>query len=123
MKFKKIAVIAVTVLAVGMVIMSGIMKLFGSADVVKMLQAVGVDKYRIYLGLAEILFATLFAYPKTMKIGFILLVGYFGGALATELSHNMPLSALTPLILVSLAAVLRDKYVILPSPVIHSSSL
>ena len=122
MKFKKIAVIAVTVLAVGMVIMSGIMKLSGSADVVKMLQAVGVDKYRIYLGLAEILFAAMFAYPKTMKIGFILLVGYFGGALATELSHNMPLNALTPLILVSLAAVLRDRYVILPSRVIQSST-
>jgi len=123
MKFKKIATVVVSVLAIGMVVLSGLMKLSGSADGVKMLQAVGVGDYRIHLGLAEILFAALFAYPKTMKLGFILLVGYFGGALATELSHHMPLNALTPLILVSLAAVLRDKYVILPAPAIQESTL
>lgn len=123
MKFKKIAVVVISVLAVGMVVMSGIMKLSGNADVVKMLEVVGVGEYRIHLGLAEILFATLFAYPKTMKIGFVLLIGYFSGALATELSHHMPFNALIPIVLVSLAAVLRDRHVILPSPVIQSSSL
>lgn len=122
MKFKKIAIIVITVLAVGMVVMSGIMKVSGNADGEKMLQAVGVGEYRIYLGLSEILFAALFAYPKTMKVGFILLVGYFGGALATELSHNMPLNAITPIVLVSFAAVLRDKYIVLPNPAINPST-
>ncbi|MCE7063385.1 hypothetical protein [Dyadobacter sp. CY343] len=49
------------------------MKLSGSPDVVKMLDTVGVGHYRVLSGIAEIAFATLFAFPKTMKIGFILL--------------------------------------------------
>ena len=123
MKLKKIITIVVTVLAAGMVVMSGVMKLAGSADVVKMLNAVGVGEYRVYLGIAEILFAALFAYPKTMKIGLLLLTGYFGGALATELSHHVALNALTPLVLISLAAVLRDRYILLPTSAIQSSTL
>ena len=74
-----------------------------------MLEAAGVGPYRVELGLAEILFAALFAYPKTMKIGFILLSCYFAGALATELSHQLPLNALIPLVLVWIAAWLRDR--------------
>lgn len=123
MKLKKIITIVITVLAVGMVAMSGIMKLLGSADVVKMLNAVGVGEYRPFLGLAEIIFAALFVYPKTMKLGFILLIGYFGGALSTELSHHVTLNALTPLVLISLAALLRDQYIVLPTPAIQSNTL
>jgi len=123
MKLKKIVTIVITVLAVGMVGMSGVMKLAGSADIIKMLNAVGVGEYRTHLGIAEILFAALFAYPKTMKIGLLLLTGYFGGALATELSHHMMLNALTPLVLISLAAVLRDRFVMLPTPAIQSNTL
>lgn len=41
MKVKKIITITVTVITIGMVIMSGIMKLSGGPQVVKMLDAVG----------------------------------------------------------------------------------
>ena len=114
MKVKRIITIVVALLAVGMVVMSGIMKLAGSAEVIKMLDAVGVGQYRIYLGLAEIFFAALFAVPKSMKIGLLMLTAYFGGALATEVSHHVTLNAMTPLVLVWLAALLRDKSVFLP---------
>jgi hypothetical protein len=115
MKFKRIITIIITGLAVAMVVLSGVMKLSGNADGAKMLEAVGVGQYRVGLGLAEIIFAALFAYPKTMKIGFILLSCYFAGALATELSHHVPLNALTPLVLIWMAALLRDKSIFLPS--------
>jgi hypothetical protein len=59
-------------------------------------------------------FAALFAFPKTMKIGFILLASYFAGALATELSHHVALNAVTPLVLIWVAALLRDKSIFLP---------
>jgi len=49
-----------------------------------------------------------------MKIGFLLLSCYFAGALATELSHGTPLNAITPLVLVWLAAFLRDPQSFLP---------
>jgi len=115
MKTKKIITIVFTVLASAMAILSGIMKLLGSADVVAGLTKVGVAEYTNYLGLMEIGFAALFIYPKTMKIGFILLSCYFAGALATELSHATPFNALMPIILIWIAAFLRDKFIFLPS--------
>jgi hypothetical protein len=51
-----------------------------------------------------------------MKMGFILLTSCFAGALATELSHQVTLNALTPLVLVWVATFLRDRSVFLPSP-------
>ena len=116
MKIKKIITITVTVVAVGMAAISGIMKLSGSADVVKMLATVGAGEYRVLLGIAEIAFAALFAIPKTMKIGFILLTAYFAGALATEVSNHTMLNAMTPLMLIWISAFLRDPYIFLPVP-------
>lgn len=115
MKAKKIITIIFTVLASAMVIFSGILKLTGSADLVAALTKVGVADYIMYLGIMEIGFTALFIYPKTMKIGFILLCCYFAGALATELSHGTPFNALTPMILIWIAAFLRDKFIFLPS--------
>ena len=109
MKAEKIITIIITVLAVAMVAFSGIMKLSGNQEGAKMLESLGVGQYRVMLGVAEILFAALFAFPKTMKIGFILLSCYFAGALATELSHQVTPNALTPMILIWIAAFLRDR--------------
>ena len=108
MKLKRIITIVFTVLAVGMVAFSGIMKLSGNPEGAKMLEAFGVGQYRVFLGLAEIAFAALFAFPKTMRVGFILLSCYFAGALATELSHQATPNGLTPLVLVWIAMLLRD---------------
>ena len=115
MKFKRIITIVVTVLAVGMVAFSGIMKLSGNPEGAKMLEAFGVGQYRVFLGLAEIAFAALFVFPKTMRVGFILLSCYFAGALATELSHQATPNALTPLVLVWIAMLLRDVTVFFPA--------
>jgi hypothetical protein len=114
MKTKKIITIIVTVIASAMVVLSGVMKLMMSEQVVTTLSKVGVANYIIPLGLMEILFTVLFLIPRTMKIGFLLLSCYFAGALATELSHGTPLNAITPLTLVWLAAFLRDKHFFLP---------
>ena len=115
MKSNRIITIIITGLAVAMVASSGVMKLSGSPDGAKMLEAVGVGQYIVGLGLAEIIFAALFAYPKTMKIGFILLSCYFAGALATELSHGVAVNALVPIVLIWVAAFLRDKSIFLPT--------
>lgn len=74
----------------GMAILSGIMKIAGSKKIVEMLNKVGVGKLTPVLGIAEILFAFLFIYPPTRNLGFILLVCYFSGALAIDLSHKTP---------------------------------
>lgn len=114
-KVTRIVTIVMTVLAAGMAILSGVMKLTQSAQVVDTLTKAGVGTHIIALGCMEIGFAALFIYPKTMKLGFVLLSCYFAGALATELSHGASLNAFMPLILVWIAAFLRDKTIFLPT--------
>lgn len=112
---KRIATIVFTVLAAGMTIFSGIMKLMQSPEVVATLSKVGVGSYLVLLGTMEIGFALLYLYPKTMKLGFILLCCYFAGALATELSHGTPFNAVLPMALIWISAFLRDQSIFLPS--------
>jgi hypothetical protein len=114
MKIVRIITIIITGLAVAMVAFSGIMKLAGGEEGAKALEAVGVGQHRVMLGIAEIVFAALFAFPKTMRLGFILLASYFAGALATELSHGSALNALIPLVLIWVSAFLRDKALFQP---------
>ncbi|MCX6217528.1 DoxX family protein [Spirosoma sp.] len=116
-KVMRIVTIVFTVLAAGMAIMSGVMKLTQSKEVVDTLTKAGVGDKAIILGCMEIGFAALFIYSKTMKLGFILLSCYFAGALATELSHGSPLNAFVPLVLIWIAAFLRDKTIFLPASV------
>lgn len=112
-KIEKILTIIVTVLAAGMVILSGIFKLTQSAQVLETLDKAGVGQYAVPLGCMEIGFALLFLFPKTMKLGFILLSCYFAGAIATELSHGIPFNAVLPMVLIWVSTFLRDRSVFL----------
>jgi hypothetical protein len=114
MKAKKIITIAITAIAALMVVFSGIMKLTGSEEIVATLSKVGVGEYLLPLGLMEIGFTALFIYPKTLRIGFILLTCYFSGAIATELSHGTAFNAVIPLALIWISAFLRDPGLFLP---------
>ena len=114
-KLKRITGITVTAIAAAMVILSGIMKLTGSKMVVDKLSAVGVGPYIPVLGAMEIFFSVLFIFRKTARLGFVLLSCYFAGALATDLSHGLPLlNAFIPLSLVWIAEIVRDIEIFLP---------
>lgn len=113
MKVKRIVTIVMTVLAVLMTVLSGTMKLTGSPDVVSMLSAMGVTKLIPVLGILQLVFIGLFAYPPTLRIGFILLSCYYSGALATEVFQGTTFNALIPLGLIWIAAFLRDRAIFL----------
>ena len=114
MKIRKIVTITVTILAVLMVVFSGVMKFIGGEEITLTMEKLGVQPYVLILGSMEIIFALLFLFRPTMKIGFILLTCYFSGALATELSHGTPFNAVLPLALVWISAYLRDKTIFFP---------
>jgi hypothetical protein len=116
MKGKKIITIIVTSIAALMVTISGVFKLIRSEQVVTKMTALGVGKYLTMLGIMEITFTAIFLFPKTMKLGFILLTCYFSGAIATDLSHDGSIfSATMPLALVWISAFLRDRSIFLSS--------
>lgn len=65
-----------------------IMKLAAAPFLVSLFAQNGLLSYLPWLGVAELLFMALFLFSRSMNIGFLLLTGYFGGAMAVELSHG-----------------------------------
>ena len=76
---------AVVALIIGM---GATLKLAGLPQLVEIYSKIGMLQYLKILGIAELLFVALFLWHRSMKIGFLLLTAYFGGAMAVELSHG-----------------------------------
>lgn len=91
-----------------MIAMSGAMKLVGAEQVVTGLTKAGLSSYITLFGIIELISLTLFIYPKTYKIGFLLLTAYLGGALSIELAGGQPPMAAILLTLIWVSVYLRD---------------
>jgi hypothetical protein len=90
--------------------LSGALKLSGHPKIVEEMSKLGVGRYLRLLGVMEIAFATMFVVPTTMKLGFILASCYFGGAIATELSHGaLKINPFVPIVLLWIGAFIRDR--------------
>jgi DoxX-like family len=93
-----------------LIALSGVMKLSRSPQIVEAMSALGVGRYLPLLGVMELAFAALFVIPATMKLGFILASCYFGGAIATELSHNaLKANPFIPIVVLWIGAFIRDR--------------
>ena len=116
MKTKRIIIVTLLVLTTVMIVTSGLLKAIHFQWSVEGLEKFNLPNSATILGLMEMTFAILFVFPKTMRIGFILLCCYFAGAMATELSHDgSMLNPGIPLTLVWVTAFLRDKSLFLGS--------
>jgi hypothetical protein len=68
----------------------------------------GLAQYLKAFACAELILALLFLHPGTMRIGFLLLTAYFGGAIAVEISHGTFIIPSLILSIIWIAAFLRD---------------
>ena len=96
-----------------MIAMSGIMKLIGAEQIVTGLTKAGLGSYVTFFGILELISLALFIYPKTYKVGFLLLTAYLGGALSIELAGGQPPIAAIFLTLIWISVYLRDKQLFL----------
>jgi hypothetical protein len=114
---KKIVSITITTIMTLIIAIGAILKILKLPAIMVDFSRLGVAQYTQFLGVIELIFLALVLYRKTMKIGFILLCGYFGGAMATHLSHNQMITQpLVPLLIICLSVLLRDKTVFYPTP-------
>ena len=89
MKIKKEKLKWIPSILVAMVISLGAtMKLAATPQLTEIYSKIGLLPYMKFLGASELLLTCLFLYPRSMKIGLLLLTGYLGGAMAVELSHG-----------------------------------
>jgi len=98
-----------TFLIVGLVIISGGLKISGLHPMILHFVQLGIDGQLPLLGIAEIIFALLFLFPTTSKLGFLLLTAYFGGAMAIEIPYHMMAGPTVPLVLIWIAAFIRQR--------------
>jgi DoxX-like family len=109
---KKIITVGLMTITTIMVGLSGLMKVIHLPWSVDGLAKTNLPNSATTLGLMEISFIILFAFPKTMRIGFLLISCYFAGAIGTELSHDGSIfNPAVPLTLVWICAFLRDRSV------------
>jgi DoxX-like protein len=93
-----------------LIALSGVLKLTGNPAILETMTTLGVGPYVRWLGVMELAFATLFIIPATFKLGFLLASCYFGGAIATELSHDaLKVNPFVPIVLLWIGAFLRDR--------------
>jgi hypothetical protein len=86
---------------------SAILKFISFPFLVQAFTEIGLVNYLAVFGCAEITLAILFLYSRTMRIGFLLITAYFGGAIATEMSHGGFIAPVVILTLVWIGAYLR----------------
>jgi hypothetical protein len=99
-----------SILVALVIIMGACMKLTSASQLVEIYSKIGLLPYLRALGVTELLFTGIFLYPRTMRIGLLLLTGYFGGAMAVELSHGTVfIFPATILVFAWIGAYLRDR--------------
>lgn len=100
---------APSILIALVIIMGAVMKLAAAPQLVELYSKIGLLQYLQVLGITELLLVGLFLWPRSMKIGFLLLTGYFGGAMAVEMANgNLFVFPGVILAIVWVAAYLRD---------------
>lgn len=114
-KTKRIISIILMIIPSLMLIMSGIMKLTGAEQVVTGLTKAGLGNLITFIGVIELLSVALFLYPKTYKIGFLLLCSYLGGAMCIELAGGQPPIAAVFIAIIWISVFLREKNMLLPT--------
>jgi len=108
-KVKRITWIILMTIPSLMLVMSATMKLIGAEEIVNGMTKGGFGPYIKFLGAIELISVALFIYPKTYKLGFLLLCSYLGGAAAVELASGKPPMAAIFIALAWTSVFLRDK--------------
>jgi len=104
-----------TLLITGILMISGILKIAGIHPMLDHFITMGLNVTLVKVfGAAEVIFSLLFIYPRTAKMGLLLLTGYFGGAIAAEIPFHQVMTPVMPLALIWIAAFVREPSSFLP---------
>ncbi len=92
-----------TLLVAALTIFSGIMEFImpmNDPEIVAYVTRLGIMGLEYHLGVAKLVIAVLYLTPRTSTVGFVLMVGYYGGALAANITHAVPMAEYFPILVV-----------------------
>jgi hypothetical protein len=109
-KKRKIAGYILSILPSLIILMAGINKILGTEEMVQNFANLpNWEDKMLFIGVLEIIILILYWIPKTMNLGFFLMLGFMGGALLAEvvLKGGMPIPAILVTTLFYLGTMLR----------------
>lgn len=92
-----ICVLLVTAFTLFSAVMN-MLPLDGNEMGIAMATRLGVIDMIFALGIAKFILAILYVLPRTSTVGFVLMVGYYAGALATNMTHGFTVAEYSPVI-------------------------
>jgi hypothetical protein len=92
------------VLVSAFTLMSAVMGVLLSGDpaAIEMGERLGITGMEYQLGLVKLVIILLFLFPRTSTVGFVLMIGYYGGVLATNITHGFTFAEMAPIYVVFL---------------------
>lgn len=116
MKFSFPSIIGWTcvVLVSALTVFSAVMEFIPITDpaTIDFATRLGVLDIAYQLGIAKLIITALFIVPRTSTVGFVLMVGYYGGALATNITHGFTPAEYSPIlvvfVLLTISAAIRN---------------
>ncbi|MFT5602369.1 MAG: uncharacterized membrane protein YoaK (UPF0700 family) [Parvicella sp.] len=88
-KNRKIAGYVLSIIPTLMILMAGITKIMGVEEMSENFSKLpNWEDKMVFIGVLEILIIALYWIPKTMNMGFFLMLGFMGGALLAEVIIN-----------------------------------
>lgn len=108
-KKRKIAGYVLSIIPSLMILMAGVTKLIGTEMVQNFANLTNWEDKMLFIGILELVILALYWIPKTMNMGFFLMLGFMGGALLAEviLKGGMPLPAIFVTTLFYIGTMLR----------------
>jgi hypothetical protein len=111
----RIISIVLKVLVALMFVMSGVMKLTHSKEIVDGFNKGGLGNYIDVIAVIELLSVILYLIPKTSRLGFLLVTAYLGGAIVTQMAGGqLPIPSASILALAWISMFLSNKAMFLP---------
>src|SRR6476646_4509183 len=91
-KWLKRTGLVLNILVAALIIFAGLGKTFGFAppEVVKQMQAFGLEDRLQLIGIGEMTAAVLLLIPRTPPLGTLLTSGFWGGVICIHLAHHLP---------------------------------
>lgn len=88
-----------TILVSAFTLFSAVMEFVPMTDpaTLAFIAKLGVGNIAYQLGITKFILVLLYLIPRTSTVGFVLLIGYFGGALATNITHGFAFAEYAPI--------------------------
>lgn len=79
-----------TILVVALTLFSAVMEFIPVTDpaMIAFVERLGVGEIAYALGVTKFILVAIWLWPRTSTVGLVLMVGYYGGALATNITHQ-----------------------------------